>query len=262
MKAWLDWVGRITPLWKDSNQHKTFTERVDFYRTFIKPGALCVDVGAHGGLRIEVLAALKARVVALEPNPHFFRLLSRQFRRHSNVTILPLGAGSRCGKATFFLHKDAVKAGTFSRDLMDTWRELVPQATTGWQEVADAELITLDALFEKHGTPDFCSIDVQGYESEVLRGLSYELPCMAFGVAPHHRQDAMQCLQRLEKIGSYRFNFTFNEINGLGQRNWIHHEDMLRKFREFANLDMPAYQVFAMRSRSFPQPKVKSRRTK
>lgn len=263
MRGWFDWTRWLAPILKEKDQQQSFTQKLDFFRTFVKPGDLAVDIGAHGGQRIEILSALKARVIALEPNPRFYRELVRQFRRHSNVTILQMGAGSRCGKSTFFMHQDAAKAGTFSRDLMDSWREMVPQAQTGWQEVPNVELITLDALCERYGTPDFCSIDVQGYESEVLRGLSRELRCLVFGVAPHHRQDALQCVQLLLKLGDYRFNYSFNEVNGLGQRHWIPQEDMLRKFREFVNLDMPNYQVFALRSNSFAKPRVsRSRKRK
>jgi FkbM family methyltransferase len=260
MKDWLDWVFSFTPFLKSGDQTQSFNERLDFFRTFVKSGSLCVDIGAHGGQRIEILAALNARVIALEPNPYFFNKLKRQFKRYPNVTLLPIGAGSRNCRTQFYIHKDAQKAGTFSRDLMDAWGELEPKAQTGWQEISNVELTTLDSLFDRYGTPEFVCIDVQGYESEVLRGLSRDIRCVSFSVAPHHRQDALQVMDRLGKIGSYRFNYTFNEVNGLGQRNWIDDQDMMRKFREFSVLDLPSYEVFALRSNIFSKPKLKNRR--
>ena len=45
------------------------------YAKFAGPGDLAFDLGAHVGNRTRALAALGCRVVALEPQPDFARLL-------------------------------------------------------------------------------------------------------------------------------------------------------------------------------------------
>src|SRR5215831_11133333 len=67
------------------------------YRTFLKPGDLAFDVGAHAGNRVRGLAALGCRVVAVEPQPDFVRLLRFLFGRSSRVTIVEAAAGARAG---------------------------------------------------------------------------------------------------------------------------------------------------------------------
>ena len=46
-----------------------------FYSEFVHAGALCFDVGAHVGNRVGCWRRLGARVVAIEPQPDFVRIL-------------------------------------------------------------------------------------------------------------------------------------------------------------------------------------------
>ena len=46
-----------------------------FYGEFVRPGALCFDIGAHVGNRSRAWSRLGASVVAVEPQPDFARFL-------------------------------------------------------------------------------------------------------------------------------------------------------------------------------------------
>ena len=46
-----------------------------FYSRFVRAGDLCFDVGAHAGNRVRCFRQLGARVVAIEPQADFVRLL-------------------------------------------------------------------------------------------------------------------------------------------------------------------------------------------
>ena len=58
------------------------------YRSFVGRGDLVFDIGAHAGNHVRSLTALGCRVVALEPQPDFARVLRFLFGRSSSVTIL------------------------------------------------------------------------------------------------------------------------------------------------------------------------------
>ena len=72
---------------------------VRFYGEFLGPGRLGFDVGAHVGNRVRAWRALGARVIAVEPQPDFVRLLRLFFGRDRDVTIVREGARREAGSA-------------------------------------------------------------------------------------------------------------------------------------------------------------------
>src|SRR3712207_7448329 len=72
---------------------------VRFYGAFLGPGDVGFDVGAHVGSRVRAWRALGARVVAVEPQPDFARILRLFFGRDADVTIVPQALGPSPGPA-------------------------------------------------------------------------------------------------------------------------------------------------------------------
>ena len=58
------------------------------YRQFAPPGEVVFDIGAHVGNRARALAALGCRVIALEPQPDFARVLRLLFGRNPRVEVV------------------------------------------------------------------------------------------------------------------------------------------------------------------------------
>jgi len=67
------------------------------YGTFVRRGDLVFDVGAHAGNHVRSLLALGCRVVAVEPQADFARVLRFLFGRSPSLTILETGVGDRAG---------------------------------------------------------------------------------------------------------------------------------------------------------------------
>src|SRR4051812_41952418 len=68
-------------------------------RGFLTRGALVIDVGAHAGNHVRALSALGCRVIAVEPQPDFARLLRLLFGRSANVTLLETAVSEKAGTA-------------------------------------------------------------------------------------------------------------------------------------------------------------------
>lgn len=94
-------------------------------------------------------------------------------------------------------------------DDADGWREQV------WDKAIDVPVTTLDALIAAHGPPEFVKIDVEGFEYDVLGGLSRPVPAISFEFTTIQRDVALQCVDRLASLGPYSFNVALGESQRL-----------------------------------------------
>lgn len=185
--------------------------RRNLYRAFVKPGDLCFDIGAHAGNHTESWLGLGARVVALEPQPQFMRLLRRLYGERQDVTLLEEAVGAEIGEATLFISSRTPTVTSLSRDWIASVGQTPSFRRVDWDRTADVRVTTLDALIARFGEPAFCKIDVEGLEAEVLYGLSRPLRGLSFEVLPAARDVARACLVRLAALGAYRFNVSVGE---------------------------------------------------
>lgn len=185
-----------------------------FYRRFVPSGGLAFDVGAHAGNRIDAFRHLGARVVALEPQPDFVQLLQRRFGRDPQVTLLAQALGRAPGQAWLLTSARTPTVSTLSADFVQRAGAAASFRGVRWAEGPGVRVTTLDALIAAHGRPDFVKIDVEGYELEVLLGLSQALPALSFEFVPAVGDVALGCIDRLEALagaGRYRYAVSLGE---------------------------------------------------
>ena len=185
--------------------------RRNLYRAFVAPGDLCFDIGAHAGNHTESWLGLGARVVALEPQPQFMRLLRRLYGERKDVILLEEAVGAEPGEATLFISSRTPTVTSLSRDWIASVGKTPSFRRVDWDRTAEVRVTTLDALIARFGEPAFCKIDVEGLEAEVLHGLSQPLRGLSFEVLPAAREVAQVCLARLAELGPYRFNVSVGE---------------------------------------------------
>jgi FkbM family methyltransferase len=181
------------------------------YGEFVGPGDLAFDIGAHVGNRTRALRRLGARVIALEPQPRLARLLARQFAGDPAVTVVAAAVGAAPGSATLHASRRTPTVATLSPGWIERVRHAPSFAGVRWPDRHEVPVTTLDALIARHGRPRFCKIDVEGFEAEVLRGLSQPLPALSLEYVPAAIEVAQAAVARLLELGSYRFNVTPGE---------------------------------------------------
>jgi FkbM family methyltransferase len=210
-----------------------------FYRRFVPSGGLAFDIGAHAGNRIDAFRHLGARVVALEPQPDFDQLLRRRFGRDPQVTLLGQALGRAPGQARLLNSVRTPTVSTLSADFAQRAGNAASFRGVCWAAGPVVRVTTLDALVAAHGRPDFVKIDVEGYELEVLLGLSQALPALSFEFVPVVRDVALGCIDRLEALagpGRYRYAVSLGERLRL-----LHPEGQSAQYLREALHDMPAH---------------------
>jgi hypothetical protein len=90
-----------------------------------------------------------------------------------------------------------------------------------WKETEKVSSTTLDLLIAEYGLPRFIKIDVEGYEPEVLRGLSEPVPFLSFEWTPEFSSAMVESLDHLESIGRIETNYSLGESMELASEKWI-----------------------------------------
>ncbi|NBD96150.1 MAG: FkbM family methyltransferase [Gammaproteobacteria bacterium] len=233
---WREWTGLARSLWVYRRPGRQRGLR-RLYRPFVPPGGLVFDIGAHLGDRTSAFSALGARVVALEPQPTLFAWLERFCERRPQVTLLRQAVGAEAGEADLMLAERHPAVATLSQD----WIGEVRADHQGFDKVRWAgrlrvPVTTLDALIARYGMPDFCKIDVEGFEAEVLAGLSRPIPALSVEFVRGALARTRRCVDLLEALDRYRFNVVVGEKRRFLWERWCDAEAV----REWLGVDAEA----------------------
>jgi FkbM family methyltransferase len=172
---------------------------------------------------------LAKRVICLEPDGTSAHKLRLRFAKDPQVVVVEAGVGASPGVLPFLLVEPGSCLNTFSPKWaakqrkgseVDAQQKIIEQVT----------ITTIDALIAKHGVPNYIKIDAEGFESEILMGLSHKVPLLSFeSNLPEFRDETMACIQRILDIStSACFNyFTCHERPILVEPEWLSGEAMM-----------------------------------
>lgn len=216
------------------------------YGIFLKPGSLAFDIGSHLGNRIRAFAGLGARVVALEPASESYRFIRKRYGSRENITCVHGAAGTYDGTAVLYKDPKNPTLSTVSPSWMNRMKTKRSFRNVAWREKEQVPMITLDGLIGKYGTPDFCKIDTEGTEDQVLAGCSEPLPAVSFEYLPMEKETALRCLRHLEQLGRYRYNVSVRETMRFRWADWAGGDEISR-YLDGLTEDAPSGDVYAVR---------------
>ena len=182
---------------------------------FLKAGDLAFDIGAHVGDRVASFRRLGARAIAVEPQPVFARTLRLLFAFDRGVFVEPLAVGAREGEIELMLNLPNPTVATASRDFIGAAAGAPGWEGQQWTRKSRVAMTTLDKLITRHGVPRFVKIDVEGFEGEVLAGLSQALPALSLEFTTIQRDVALTAVARVSGLAPYIFNAALGESQRL-----------------------------------------------
>lgn len=209
---------------------------VRFYGQFLGPGDVAFDVGAHVGSRVRAWRKLGARVVAIEPQPDCLRVLRLLFGRDRDVVIAPVAVGAAPGRARLGLSTATPTVSSMAPDWIESVTADRSFARVHWDRTVEVEVVTLDELVAAHGVPAFCKIDVEGFEADVLAGLSQPVPALSFEYLPPAHDAALAVLELVERLGGYQYNYSPVETMRFASDRWITAAELVELLGRFRPL--------------------------
>jgi FkbM family methyltransferase len=202
------------------------------YRGFVKRGDLVFDIGSHVGDRIAAFRRLGARVVAAEPQPALIKVLRWMYWRDSNVTIEPVAVGPSEGTTELRINVANPTVSTLSDDFVNAARDADGWKEQAWTKTLPVQVTTLDALIARHGVPVFIKIDVEGFEADVLAGLTQPVKALSFEFTTIQRDVAAACIARCVALGFTQFNAALGESQIMAHGTWLDAEAIGRWLAE------------------------------
>jgi len=196
------------------------------YRSFVKRGDLVFDIGAHVGDRVAAFRRLGAKVVAVEPQPALASTLTMLYGRSSNVVIERAAVGGKAGDVRLMVNTDNPTISTASNAFIHAAQDAPGWQGQHWDKSIRVPMTTLDALIGEHGVPAFIKIDVEGFEEEVLIGLTQPVAALSFEFTTIQRDVARACISRCVALGLTQFNAAIGESQKLD--GWRSAEDIGR----------------------------------
>jgi len=226
------------------NKDQHLSEPLDFYSQFIEKGSLCFDIGANIGDKTELFVRLGAKVVAVEPQQSCRRVLKRRFK-DDDVTIESVALAEKNGSRQMYVDRSHTLA-TISEDWISTVKKSGRFSGHKWPDKLTVQTTTLDELIEKHGSPAYCKIDVEGSEFDVLQGLSQPIKTISLEFVPESVKASLKCINYLDKLGKAEFNYCLNDSNSFALTNWVDSDRMKAILKEM-NKDIENYGDFYVR---------------
>lgn len=203
-----------------------------FYGQFLRQGDLAFDIGSHVGNRIRAFRRIGARVVAVEPQPDFARLIRRFYGRDAGVAVEECGVASVARQGSLHVSSRTPTLSTSADGWMRDVQADERFNAIRWDREIPIPLVTLEDLIAKHGEPQFCKIDVEGSEADVLAGLQRPLAAVSFEYIPVAVAAAEACIARLDQLGDYRYRFSRAETMEWGCEEWLEARQLVALLRK------------------------------
>jgi FkbM family methyltransferase len=199
-----------------------------FYAQFIHRGDVVFDIGANVGEYTEAFADLGAHVVAVDPNP----VCAAPLRHLANVRDIEVelcAVGDRPGTVALNTCQFSFYA-TANDEFLAKTKGDPDYAEVEWDQRIDVPVVTMDRLAERHGTPAFVKIDVEGFEDKVIAGMSFRPAALSFEFTIRARDIAMRALSILD---GYEFNAVAARNFDFVHSRWLHRDELISWLNEY-----------------------------
>ena len=167
---------------------------------------LFFDIGAHLGDKSKQFLDKNLKTIMVEPLPKCVEQLKKEFNERENIEIIQKAVGKSTGNMVLEVNTKMPTTSTMAKH----WKR-GRFSNEKWDQKIIVEMTTLDHLIKIYGIPNYIKIDVEGFELDVLLGLSKKAGIISFEFTSEFFDQTISCLSYLKKIGYDEYNFSIGE---------------------------------------------------
>ena len=192
-------------------------------KSLIKPGDICIDVGANVGIHALFMAhrtGPTGKVFCFEPHPVIHKRLKKNIaiNRFSWMHPIKKGIAERSGTEAFQGFSDS-SSNQGTSHLLNHAQAHTPHTFT-------IDLTTLDEFVAAHNLErvNFIKVDVEGFEHLVIQGATKTLTLLPTIIFENNRKDLTKAILIIEQLTPhyYFYGIMFTHLLPLTDKNILH----------------------------------------
>lgn len=184
-----------------------------------KPINGIIQIGAHHGNEYGVLKNISPNILMFEPQKNVYEILCKNINNDPNVIIENFALGSKTGRLTMYTEK--ANAGQ-SSSLLEPGLHKTQYPHIEFIDTEEVDVTTLNEYFKnKNFNYNLITLDVQGFELEVLKGSSEILSKVDYILCEVNRAELYKKCPMVEDIDNFLFLYGFKrEITSWDGYTW------------------------------------------
>ncbi len=216
------------------NEQELINPIQNVYEGLIFKDMKIFDVGANLGHYTKVFLDLGAHVVAFEPQSYCQKILLKRFNQNSRFILCPfaLGSSERTGSISI---SESHTISSMNPKWIDGVKSSNRFVKEHWNTTEAVKIKVIEDVIRDTFLPDYLKIDVEGYELEVLKGLSTPIKFISFEITlPEAKGAALACLEHIENFAIYEFSILSEQVSN-DQTHWMNLSEMKHYLEQLAN---------------------------
>lgn len=170
---------------------------------------LIFDIGANVGKYS--LTHKEYNIISVEANPDTFQILCNNVRDYKNIIPLNYAISSNNTEYVDFYTCSADTLCTMDVNWISSPESRFGNFKNTIRKIS-VKTISIDKMIELYGNPDLIKVDVEGAEFNVLSSLTKKIPILCFEWASEWKNDSINCVHHLEKIGFSQFHIQKEDL--------------------------------------------------
>lgn len=188
---------------------------------------LVFDVGCNVGDKSNIFLSLGAKVIGFEPQYIPYNVALNRFKDNNRFFIENIALGDKIGTEIIYI----ADVDTISSMSVNFIKEVKKSRffNSKWNDGEKVNINTIDNIIKIYGIPKFIKIDVEGYELNVLNGLTNSIDCISIEFNPEMLNNTIECIEYIDKLNNYNtiFNYGYREDEYFKFEKWISKNEIL-----------------------------------